>query len=58
MICESRDVDIIIATGSGDLLKGRLLGTLSFLILPGSNLIQEIWIVRYNTEIINSDYGI
>lgn len=54
---EPRDVDVVAATGSGGLLKGRLSGTPSFLMLPGSNLIQEVWAVRHDTEVINGDCG-
>jgi hypothetical protein len=52
-----RDVDVVAATGSGGLFKGRLSGTPSFLMLPGSNLVQEVWTVRHGTEVCNGDCG-
>ncbi|KAH8777933.1 hypothetical protein F5882DRAFT_463990 [Hyaloscypha sp. PMI_1271] len=52
-----RDVDVVAAIGSGCLLKGRLSGTPSFLMLPGRNLVQEVWTVRYGTEVSNGDCG-
>jgi hypothetical protein len=54
---EPGDVDVVATTGSGGLLKGRLSGTPSFLMLPGSNLVQEVWAVRHNTEVVNGDCG-
>jgi hypothetical protein len=57
VIREPRDADVVTATGSGGLLKGRLSGTPAFLMLPDSNLVQEVWTVRYGTEVFNSDYG-
>jgi len=50
---EPSDVDVVVAVKSGGLLKGRLSGTPSFLMLPGRNLVQEVWTVRYGTEICN-----
>jgi hypothetical protein len=57
VMSEPRDVDVIAATASGGLLKGRLSGTPSFLMLPGSNSVQEVWTVRHDTEIFNGDCG-
>jgi hypothetical protein len=51
------DVDVVATTGSGGLLKGRLSGTQSFLMLPGSNVVQEVWTVRHDTEVVNGDCG-
>jgi hypothetical protein len=57
VMTEPRDVDVVAATGSGGLLEGKLSGTPSFLMLPGSRVIQEVWTVRHGTEVFNGDCG-
>jgi hypothetical protein len=47
----------VAALGSGRLLKGRLSGTPSFLMLPGSNSVQEVWIMRHDSSLVNGDCG-
>jgi hypothetical protein len=52
-----RDVNVMAMTGFGGNLKGRLSGTPSFLMLPGSNSAQEVWSVRHNGELVSGDCG-
>jgi hypothetical protein len=54
---QPRDVDVVAATGSGGCLKGRLSGTPSYLMLPGSKVVQEVWTVVQSTEVFNGDCG-
>ncbi|KAE9362690.1 hypothetical protein N431DRAFT_358279 [Stipitochalara longipes BDJ] len=52
------DVDVVAATGSGGLLRGKMSETPSFLMLPGTTHIQEVWTVRHNRdEVFNGDCG-
>jgi hypothetical protein len=52
-----RDVEVFALTGRPNPIRGRLSGTPTFLMLPGSAFAQEVWTVRDLYAIADGDCG-
>ena len=54
---EPRDVDAIAIIGVNKTLQGRLSGTRTFMSLPSSRSVQEVWRFHHNGTLSNGDCG-
>lgn len=52
----SSDVEVSLIQG-GAALKGKISGTPSFIMLPGYSSVQEVWIFRHASNLLQGDCG-
>ncbi|RDL35112.1 uncharacterized protein BP5553_07043 [Venustampulla echinocandica] len=52
-----RDSKVLSVTGSAGLLHGTMSGTPTYMTIPGSRRIQELWTVRFEGKLVNGDCG-